>query len=176
VRIYLNNPDGREVTIRVYEPGTVFGEFSVLDGKPRSTAVDVFEDATMLVLYREDFMDLLQNNFDLVQRLIVMLVERLRYTTRHFEQLALLNAEGRLAAHLLQLTSLDAYDPTSLEADNRNSARLKMTQQDLASLIGASREWVNKALGDFELAGLIRIERGAVIVLDRTGLERCIKL
>jgi CRP-like cAMP-binding protein len=88
VRIYLISSDGREATIRIFGRGSAFGEFSVLDGGPRSTYAAALDDVTTLVLYREDFLNLLRANFELVQHVIAMLTERLRYTTNYSENLA----------------------------------------------------------------------------------------
>src|SRR5215207_8088153 len=103
VRIFLNSVDGREATVRFYGPNSAFGEFSVLDGEPRSASAAAVDDVTTLVLYREEFMGLLRQHFELVERMFVMLTERLRYTTSYSEQLAFLSVPGRVATVLLQL-------------------------------------------------------------------------
>lgn len=164
VRIYVAHDDGREATIRIYGPSTAFGEFSVLDGKPRSTSAAAIDDVVALILYREDFMELLRRNFELVQRVIAMLTERVRYTTTYSEQLAFLSVPGRVAALLVQLASV--------ELDQETPVRLKLTQQELAAFVSTTREWVNRALRDFQSQGLLSVERGAVIVLDRNGLRK----
>ena len=163
VRIYIANPDGREATIRIYGPNTAFGEFSVLDGMPRSTSAAAIDDVVALILYREDFMQLLQRNFELVKRVLAMLIERVRYTTTYSEQLAFLSVPGRVAALLVQLASV--------EPDTTAPVRLKLTQQELAAFVSTTREWVNRALRDFQQQGLLTIERGAVVILDRDGLR-----
>jgi CRP-like cAMP-binding protein len=164
VRVYLLNADGREVTLRAYGPSEVFGELAVLDGQPRSAGASALDDVRAFALHRDDFRAMLRDNFALVEHVIGLLVERLRYTTIYAERLAFLDARGRLAAALLQLSSTD------LNTDR--PARLTLTQQELAGFAGATREWVNHALREFADAGLVQIERGAVIVLDRTGLRQ----
>lgn len=161
VRIYLVSPDGREVTLRIFGPDASFGEFAVLDGAPRSGAAAAMSDVTTLILQREDFMALLKQNFTLVQHVIGMLTERLRYTTNNYEQLAFLSVPGRVAALLLQLAESSGLpDPV----------RLSYTQQEIADFASTTREWVNRALREFAELGLVRNERGAVVVLDRRGL------
>src|SRR5262249_2233001 len=76
VRIFLNSPDGREATVRFYGPSSTFGEFSVLDGEPRSASAAAVDDVTTLVLYRADFMGLLHQHFELVEHVFAMLIER----------------------------------------------------------------------------------------------------
>ena len=162
VRIYMTSPDGREATIRIYGRGASFGEFAVLDGGPRSTSAAALDDLTTQVLYRDDFLALLRGNFALVERVIAMLTERLRYTNSHLGQLAFLSAPGRVAALLVQLSGG--------EAEAQSQVRLELSQQELADFTNTTREWVNRALRDFAEHGLIRLERRAVIVLDRAGL------
>ncbi len=165
VRVYLSSADGREVTIRIYETGSHFGEFSVFDGAPRSASAAALSNVSTFVLYRDDFLDLLRTNFDLVERVLTFLTERLRYTTTYSEHLAFLSAPARVAAQLLQLANPDAQ-PEPL--------RLKVTQHDLAALACTSRESVNYALRDFAERGIIRIERGAVVILDPAALKDAI--
>jgi CRP/FNR family cyclic AMP-dependent transcriptional regulator len=164
IRIFLNSPDGREATVRFYGPNSTFGEFSVLDGEPRSASAAAVDDVTTLLLYRADFMGLLRQHFDLVERMFAMLTERLRYTTAYSEQLAFLTVPGRVASALLQLAGV--------ETDLLLPARLELTQEDLAKFANTTREWVNRSLREFAEAGLIRVERKSVTVLDRAGLDR----
>jgi CRP-like cAMP-binding protein len=167
VRIFLNSPDGREATVRFYGPNSTFGELSVLDGEPRSASAAAVDDVTTWVLYRADFMGLLRRHFDLVERMFAMLTERLRYTTSYSEQLAFLSVPGRVANALLQLASV--------ETDQLLPARLELTQEDLAKFANTTREWVNRSLHEFAEAGLIRVERKSVTVLDRAGLDRRVR-
>ncbi|NJO83312.1 MAG: Crp/Fnr family transcriptional regulator [Blastochloris sp.] len=162
VRVYLSDAEGREVTIRIYGTGSHVGEFSVLDGAPRSASTAAFTPVTTYVLYRDHFLHLLQTNSALVERVLATLTERLRYTTTYSERLVFLSTPQRVAAMLVQLADLeDASDPV----------RLRLTQHDLATLVCATREAVNHALRDLADQRFIRIERGAVVVLDRAALQ-----
>lgn len=158
VRIYLLSPDGREITVRVYGRGDTFGEFAVLDGKPRSAGAVALDQVTTLVIYRDEFRDLLRGSFDLVERMLEELTERLRFTTKFGQNLAFLDAAGRLAAALSELIIRQGDPPPPV--------RIKTTQQALANYAGVTREWTNKALGEFAGLRLLRVERGTVIVLD----------
>jgi CRP-like cAMP-binding protein len=166
VRIFLASPDGREATVRVYGPNSAFGELSVLDGAPRSASAAALDDLVMFVLYQDDVQELLRQNFVLVQHIIAMLTERLRYTTNYSEQLAFLRAPGRVAARLAQL----AY-----AAELGEPVRLDLTQEELAAFANTTREWVNRALRDFADRGLVSLSRGSVIVLDQRGLREQIR-
>jgi CRP-like cAMP-binding protein len=163
VRIYLAGPDGREVTLRIYGPGSNFGELSMLDGESRSASVAALDDVTTYVLYREDFMNLLRENFALVQHILAILVERVRYTTNYSEQLAFLSVPGRVAALLIRLAGTEA---TTMQTP----IRLELSQQELADFANTTREWVNRALHDFAAEGLVRVERRAVVILNPDGL------
>jgi CRP/FNR family transcriptional regulator, cyclic AMP receptor protein len=167
VRIFLASPDGREATIRILEPGTSFGELAVLDRAPRSAGVMAHDDTVVLMLYRDDFMTLLRASFSLVEHVIQLLAERVRYNTAYTERLAFLSVPGRVAALLVQLAD------TALVGEG--PVRLALTQQELADFASTTREWVNRALRDFADRGLVRLERGAVIVLNRPGLRALIE-
>ncbi|MEN9935645.1 MAG: hypothetical protein RLZZ387_2224 [Chloroflexota bacterium] len=163
VRIFLTSSDGREATIRILDRDTSFGELAVLDHAPRSASAAALDDTTTLVLSRDDFVLLLRDSFPLVQHVIALLTERVRYNTAYTERLAFLSVPGRVAALLVQMA--DTYVPGD------GPARLAITQQELADFASTTREWVNRALRDFAEQRLVRLERGAVIVLDRAGLR-----
>jgi CRP/FNR family transcriptional regulator, cyclic AMP receptor protein len=167
VRIFLASPDGREVTIRILESGTSFGELAVLDRAPRAASAATLDDTVTLVLLRDDFMQILRDSFPLVQYVLGQLTEMVRYNTSYAERLAFLSVPGRVAALLVQLA-----DTHTAEGD---VARLDFTQQELADFASTTREWVNRALRDFADRGLVRLERGAVIVLNRPGLRAIVE-
>jgi CRP-like cAMP-binding protein len=164
VRVFLLNADGREMVLRIYGPNEILGEMAVLDGGERSAGAAALDEVSAFALRRDDFLHLPQDNFALVEHVIAMLVERLRYTTVYTEHLAFLDASKRVAALLLQLASADIA--------SEGPIRVRMTQEELANFAGATREWVNHALRDYAEAGLVQLERGAVVVLDRGGLRQ----
>lgn len=164
VRICKAGPDGRELTLRMFGPGDLFGEFAVLDGQPRSTSAVAMDPLEVLAMGRDDFWALVETHTTLMRRLVALLVERTRYAAGSYGQLAFFEVADRLAALLLQLTS---HHP-----DPRAPLRLQLTQQELASFVSTTREQINRALRAFADQGLIRLERSAVIVLDRQGLRR----
>jgi len=163
VRIYLLSADGREVTFRVYGSSEAFGEFAVLDGKPRSACAVAATNLVTLVIYRADFMSLIERNMVVLQHVVEVLTERLRYTTLFSKSLAFLSASGRVASALVTLADQASPQP--------GPVKLTITQAELASYARATREWTNHALHDFAEEGLITIERRAVTVLDRERLR-----
>lgn len=158
VRVSLLNVDGREIQLRTYGPREVVGELAVLDGGRRSAGAIAVDDVHAYLLGREHFLQLLREDFGMVEHVLKLLVERLRYTTAFTENLVFLDAPRRIAATLAQLA--DAEQPGA------NTARLEITQQGLANMTGTTREWVNKALGEFARLGLVRVERGAIVIPD----------
>ncbi len=164
LRIFVSSPDGREATVRMYGPGSSVGELAVLDGKPRSASAIAIDTLKTMVLYREDFLKLLHEHISITESVLAMLAERVRYTTHYSEQLMFLSAPGRIAKTLLQLAAI--------ESDLSRPARLELSQQELANFAGTTREWGNRALQEFAAAGLVAIERRAILVLDRVGLEK----
>jgi len=163
VRIYLLSADGREITFRVYGPGTTVGEFAVLDGKERSAGALAVTSVRTLVIYRDQFRALITKNIEVLLRVVEVLTERLRYTTIFSQNLAFLGASGRVAVALNQLAN-------TTYPGKAGPVTLKITQRELASYAGVSREWTNHALRDFAAEGIIRIERGAITILDRNRL------
>ena len=166
VRIFLPSPDGREVTLRIYERGDIFGELAVLDEGARTASAQALDSAFVYVLYREEFMALLSGNFKLVQHVIGMLAERLRYTTTYTEQLAFMSMPARIAAALLQLS-------TGVNVAEQSNV-ITITQQDLANFVGTTREWVNRVLKDFAKQRWIKLSRGTIHILDLPALQRAI--
>jgi len=163
VRIYFLSADGREVTFRVYGSGSAFGEFAVLDGKPRSACAVALTDVPTMVIYRMDFMGLLERNIAVLLRVVDVLTERLRYTTLFSKSLAFLTASGRVASAIVALA--DQASPAL------GPVKIAITQRELASYAGATREWTNHALHDFAEQGMLRIERRSLTVIDRERLR-----
>jgi len=164
VRICKTSADGRELTLRMFGPGELFGEFAVLDDQPRSTDAVAMDPLTVFTLSKRAFWALLEQHFALTRRLIALLVERTRFTAGYYGNLAFFDVAERVAALLVQLTSHHAGPPAPI--------RLQLTQQELGSFASATREQVNRTLREFAAQGLVSLERSAVVVLDREGLRR----
>ncbi|NJO84956.1 MAG: Crp/Fnr family transcriptional regulator [Blastochloris sp.] len=164
VRVYLTSTDGREVTLRIYKPGSYFGEFAVLDGAPRLASSAALDDVVTYVLYRDDFMQLMQESFPLVMNVIAALTERARYTTIYTEQLTFFSVPQRIAATLLYLTY-------RLEPDGEG-IRLKLTQQELAHLANTTREWSTGRCATSPSAGRCGSSAGPWLCLTGTNCNK----
>ncbi len=166
VRIFILSESGQEISVNVYGPGDIFGELAILDGRPRSAGAVALERTETLVLHRNDFLRHLKAHPEMAQSIIQMLSARLRYTTAYVESLAFLSVQERVAAKILELA--DRYGTKAEGID----IGVQLTQAELAGLVGATRESVNKALGSLRDQGLIRLEGHRITILDRSGLER----
>lgn len=155
-RVGSSDADGREVILSLLGPGDFFGEMGLIDGSPRSADVTASESCQLLVITRQDFQHILANNFDVVMYLLRNLVLRLRDADRKIESLALLDVYGRVARLLLDLSEAD-------DVGRRVLAR-KFTKQDMAKMVGASREMVSRVIKDLESSGFIKRDNGRVVI------------
>ena len=166
IRIQLTGSDGREVVINVYGPGEIFGEMALLDGEPRSADAIAQEASRVFWLQREDFAAFLDSHPRAAMTMLASLSRRLRHTTRVVQDATFRDVPARLARVLLDLA---ARNGQALEAGIRIESRL--TQGELAGMVGASRETVNRALRGFEQRGLIRWEANRILIVKPDDLR-----
>jgi len=170
VRISAVSADGKEVTLNVIGPGEIFGEIALLDGKPRSADATALEDTVLMEVERRRFMPFLLKNEAMVERLLVVLCDRLRRTSMVLEEIALFDLPSRLARLLVKL-SQDYGRPApggGVRID------LKLSQRDLATLVASSRETVNKQLRGWREQGVVDQLAGYLVVRDTDALERMV--
>jgi CRP-like cAMP-binding protein len=171
VKITLPSETGDEAILATLRPGDFFGELALLDGAPRSATAIAIEPTETFVLPRDRFRDLISAEPAIRDALFAQLARELRRLTVHVEELHFLDIAGRLAAVLARLA-----DEQGRRLDG-GSIRLAapLTQSDLASMVGCTRQSVNKLLGLFVDDGLIRLERDAIVIVDLDGLQRASK-
>jgi CRP/FNR family transcriptional regulator, cyclic AMP receptor protein len=167
IRIVLTSPEGKEMTLALRGPGDFFGELALLDGEPRSADAVAQEPAELLLLQRDDFLELVGERPSVAVALIKVLSQRLRQSSQIVEDAAFLDVPARLAIAILRL--LDAQGQVD-EPGSVIAARL--SQAELAALVGTRRESVNRWLRFYEQQGLIRYERGQITVLRPDGLRK----
>lgn len=160
VRIGTMAEDGREVALGVLGPGDVIGEMSVLDGEEVSADVTALEDCVLLFIDRARFLRLLRADADLCLRLMAVLCRRLRRANAVLEDMALLDLAARLARLLLRLAK-DYGAP----AGRGTRIEVKLSQKDLGTLVGSSREKVNKQLREWETAQVLGKDQGRMVIL-----------
>jgi CRP/FNR family cyclic AMP-dependent transcriptional regulator len=161
VKVVLVAEDGREVVLGVLGVGDHFGELSLIDDQPRSAHVIAMEDSTLLVLRRDDFRRRVEATPVVAWSLLGELSRRLRRADGKIGGLVLLDVSGRIARLLLDY----------VEEAGSETIEKPVTHQMIAQMIGASRETVSRSLREFQDAGMIRVVRRRITVIDAAGLS-----
>ncbi|HET7597194.1 MAG TPA: cyclic nucleotide-binding domain-containing protein [Burkholderiales bacterium] len=161
VKVLIQDDEGHEVILSTLGPHDFFGEMGLLDEQPRSASVETLEPCEMLRLSKAGFVTCMKDNFDLAMRIIRNLVKRLRDADRKIESLALIDVYGRVARLLLDMAE---------EVDGKWVVQHAPPKQEIARMIGASREMVSRVVKDLQEKGLIRAERRKILLLDRQSM------
>ena len=162
-RVLTSDARGREVILAVLESGDYVGEMSLIDDAPHSATVRAELRTDMLVLGRAEFARCLPDSSSLAYAILHGLVQRLRAADRQIESLALLDVYGRVARALLEMAQDDG---------ERKIIRGKVSRQDLAKVVGASREMVSRVMKDLEERAMIEtLDDGSVVLKQRLGAE-----
>jgi CRP/FNR family transcriptional regulator, cyclic AMP receptor protein len=169
VKIYVTDADGAEVIIAVLGPGEVVGEMSLADSLGRSASVLTLERSSFLWMDRKTLLAGMEESPVIARNLAGILSRRLRLANTHTRSLAALDVHGRVAAQLLAFAR--EYGEDLPGRDTR--IPLRLTQSDLAALVGASRVRVNQALGHYRKRGAISIhDDHRITIHDQEALER----
>ncbi|MEE2832880.1 MAG: Crp/Fnr family transcriptional regulator [Candidatus Latescibacterota bacterium] len=160
VKVSIVSEDGREVILSLLGEGAVFGELSLLDGKPRSANVVATQDTELYMVRRADFLQLIYTVPQIAVGLLAELAARLRKTDRKIEGLALLDVTSRISETLLQLA-----DEQGSETTFGVSLEERPTHQQLASMSGTTRETVSRVLKRLEGQGYISSEGRSITIL-----------
>ena len=169
VRIYLPTAQGADLTVAVLGPGDFFGDVALLDGRPRSASAAALENTVAYAVDRADFIELLESRPPAAMAVLSAVTRRLRDADEMAADLAFLDVAGRLAKKLLELAR-------SHGVKQERGVRLKvpLTQEDLASMVGITRESANRHLANFRRRGLIESRGRHFTILDPDGLQRYI--
>jgi CRP/FNR family cyclic AMP-dependent transcriptional regulator len=167
VKLGHTSPDGRENLIAVLGPGELIGELSLFDPGPRAATATAIAPTRMLELRHADLMAILDERPQLTKQLLLALAQRLRRTNAALADLVFSDVPGRVAKALLDLAAR-----FGVPVDEGVRVVHDLTQEELAQLVGASRETVNKALAEFGNRGWIRLEGRTVVILDPERLLR----
>nr|WP_312862522.1 Crp/Fnr family transcriptional regulator [Streptomonospora salina] len=159
--------DGRENLLSVLGPSEMFGELSLFDPRPRTASAIAVTDAVMAGLGHDDLRPFIAQQPQVSLQLLKALANRLRRTNDVMSDLVFTDVPGRVAGQLLDLA-----DRFGKEGEDGLHVHHDLTQEELAQLVGASRETVNKALAEFALRGWLRIEAKAVVLLDVERMRR----
>jgi CRP-like cAMP-binding protein len=169
VKIALTSPDGKELILRRLGPGGFHGELALLDDEPRSADAIATEASLLFVLQRDAFRQFLSNHADAATKLLGTVSQYLRRNADLIQDATFLDVPARLARVLLELAS----QPGSSDLPPAGAVIPdRMKQGELASLVGATRESINKWLGSFEKQGLISYEKGQITLVRPAGLKQ----
>jgi len=169
VKIALTSPDGKELILRRLGPGDFHGELALLDDEPRSADAIATDASVLLVLQRDAFRQFLAEHVDTATKLLATLSHYLRRNAELIQDATFLDVPARLARVLLELAAQP--DPTGVVAPGAVIPD-RVKQGELASLVGATRESINKWLGAFEKQGLLKYEKGQITLLRPSGLKQ----
>jgi CRP/FNR family transcriptional regulator, cyclic AMP receptor protein len=169
ILIVVESLEGKELILNMHGPGEFFGEVALLDGEGRSAAAVAREASQLFFLGRAEFLAFLRQRPDAMIRIIAFLCARLRRATNLVEDSTFLNVPSRLAKLLIAL--LDGNRPRDA---TDAAATLRISQDELARMLGVSREFVSKQLAIWREAGIVELGRNRLIVRDERALEQLI--
>ncbi len=168
VRIFKISPSGSETSIQIFSIHDIIGECATVDGRPRSATAKAIGRCALLAMAGERFLQHMREIPGLALATARLAVSKLRWTTAYAESIAQYDCAGRLL-HILLLYNEQFGE--EIEAGKRYVLDLALNQADLASLVGARRQWINRILGDWRNRGLIEYENGTIIILDLPRVE-----
>lgn len=167
VKLGRRSSDGRENLVAIMGPSDEFGELSLFDPGPRTATAVVVTDARIAILPKDALVRWVSARPEIALQIMRVIARRLRRTNTMLADLIFVDVPGRVAKQLLQLAQrFGSIDGGQLRVTH------DLTQEELAQLVGASRETVNKALADFASRGWLRLEGKSVVILDRERLAR----
>ena len=164
VKISVDEEGGQEVVIALARGGDVFGELSLFDDAQRSATVTALTETTAFTLASKDFGDVVKNNAAAMWELLGLLASRIRRSTDHIEDLVFLDLPGRVAKCLIDQNEILGQHGV-----------VALTQEDVASFVGATRVAVNRVLVDLERRGALKLGRGSISIADADLLKKEIR-
>jgi len=167
LKLGTTSNDGRETLLSILAPGDMFGELSLFDPGPRTSTATAVVDSKLLALANDQVIGWIKEHPQVSLQLLGRLAQRLRKANDVLSDLVFADVPGRVAKAIIELG-----ERFGTKKDDGLHVNHELTQEELAQLVGASRETVNKALADFASRGWVKLEPRAVIVLD---YERLVK-
>ncbi|CCD97335.1 putative transcriptional regulator with a cAMP binding domain, Crp family [Bradyrhizobium sp. ORS 375] len=163
VKISVSSPDGRNAILNLISAGEIFGEVAVLDGRERTADATANTNCEILVIDRREFLPFVKSQPVLSMKFIELLCDRLRWTSDQVEQVILQDLPRRLASALLGLTEKQKVDSAS--------RTIAITQQEISEMVGMTRESINKQLRAWAARDWVRLEHGAIVLLNPEPLR-----
>src|SRR5580700_8974182 len=163
VKISISSADGRSAILDLIGAGEIVGEIAMLDGKERTADVTANTNCEIFILDRREFLPFVRGQPALAMKFIELLCTRLRRTSDQVEQIILQNLPGRLASALIRLTEKHKLAP--------GGRTIAITQQEISEMVGMTRESINKQLRVWATRNWVRLEHGAIVVLNEVPLQ-----
>ena len=157
LKVMMSDDEGREVILAILGSNEFFGEMSLVDDSPRSASVVAIEACELLSLAKRDFNKCLEDNFEMAMTVMRGLVKRLREADQKIGSLALMDVYGRVARLLLEMSE---------EVNGERIVVKKLAKQDIAKMIGASREMVSRVMKDLQSGGYIEVRPEGIVLRD----------
>jgi len=157
LKVMMSDAEGKEVILTILGPGEYFGEMGLIDDAPRSASVVAIEPCELLYISKRDFKKCLADNAEMAMAVMRGLVRRLREADRKIGSLALLDVYGRVARLLLDMSET---------VDGEKIVTKRLPKQDIAKMIGASREMVSRVMKDLQMGGFIEMRGSNIVVRD----------
>jgi len=163
LKVMMNDKEGREVILAILNQGEFFGEMGLIDQAPRSASVVTIESCELLTMTRADFTKCLQKNLDLTMSVMRGLVKRLREADKKIGSLALMDVCGRVARLLMEMAET---------VDGQKVITRKLPKQQIAKMVGASREMVSRVMKEMETGGHIEVRARQILLHDSLALTK----
>ncbi|OGT79788.1 MAG: hypothetical protein A3H91_08210 [Gammaproteobacteria bacterium RIFCSPLOWO2_02_FULL_61_13] len=157
LKVMIGDDSGHQVILSLLGPNEYFGEMVPIDDSPRSASVMALEPCDLLVLSKREFRKCLSENFEMTMTVMRCLVQRLREADRKIGNLALMDVYGRVVGLLMEMSEV---------IDDQHVVTQKVVKQDMARMIGASREMVSRVMKDLQLRGIIEVRGKAIYLRD----------
>jgi CRP/FNR family transcriptional regulator, cyclic AMP receptor protein len=157
LKVMMTDDDGGEVILAILSANEFFGEMGLLDDAPRSASVVAIEPCELLSLSKKDFKKCMAENFEMTMTVMRGIVKRLREADKKIGSLALMDVYGRVARLLLEMSET---------IDGQKVVTKKLAKQDIAKMIGASREMVSRVMKDLQTGGFIEVKGGSIFLKD----------
>lgn len=167
VRIYSTSADGEEILLNVMDKGDLFGEIAILDNHPRTASAAAIERTELICIHRDHLLPYLGQHPEVMTEILSLLCSRIRWSATLLEDGAFLDFPSKLAKRLLFLA--DRYGYVDREGTRIG---LRLSQDDLGNMVGATREAINKQLASWRNQGVVQTARRTVIIRDREALGR----
>lgn len=167
VKVSYFTAEGKEVLLGIRGPGTLLGDMSAFDGRPRSATITAMEAVEAVVFQAQTFQDFVLSSKEATLALIKLISSRLREADRKRIEFGAMDTLGRVATRIVEMA-----DRFGEESEEGIRIAVSLSQQDLAGWTGSSREAVSKALQNLRDRGIVRTHRRGITVLDREALDK----